>query len=331
VFGIQTSLCIKTQNMKIPLFRQSLVAEIADSLHYAHQRRCYHRDLKPSNVLLDEHGRPRIADFGLAVSEERNGEAEGSPVGTVAYMSPEQASGDASRLDGRSDIWSLGVIFYQMLTGCQPFWSGDDDSSLKRILTRSPQPPRQINDAIPDELERICLRALAKEPADRYTTASDMAKDLRAALAASLQQGVSEQCAAAVAPAAAMPRVHQKERLSSAESGTDQIGRLRAADLAGKYCWKTTGRSFDFDLREDGTFTAQQTPDGTVIADVRGLFKESKGEWGIRDGRLTITMTHVWTLAFWKSHRVVWIDNEQMTGVTSGEIQLKFSNPLQKI
>jgi serine/threonine protein kinase len=158
-----------------------LVVEIADALHYAHERRLVHRDIKPSNILLDRDGRSYLADFGLAMEDSERGKGPGL-VGTVPYMSPEQARGEADRLDGRSDVFSLGVILYELLTGRRPFVGATASEILDQIATLEPRPPRQINAGIPDKLERICLRALSKKPNDRYTTARDIAEDLRSYL-----------------------------------------------------------------------------------------------------------------------------------------------------
>lgn len=162
-----------------PSFSESaeLIATVAGALHHAHERRLVHRDVKPRNILVEEAGTPFVADFGLALREEDFSRDSGI-AGTPEYMSPEQASGEGHRLDGRSDIFSLGVVFYELLTGRRPFRGSSKLETLHRVTTTEPPPPREIDDSIPVELERICLRALAKRASDRYATAEELAEDL---------------------------------------------------------------------------------------------------------------------------------------------------------
>ncbi len=156
-----------------------LMAAIAKAVAFAHRKGFVHRDLKPSNILLDDEGRPYVADFGLAVHESIQRRFRGERSGTPAYMSPEQVRGETHRLDGRSDIWSLGVILYEMLTGRRPFSGEDSDELFGEIKERDPRPPRQVAPEIPPELDRICLKCLSKRVADRYSSAVDLADDLR--------------------------------------------------------------------------------------------------------------------------------------------------------
>ena len=154
-----------------------IVAQAAAAVHYAHKKGLVHRDLKPGNILLDADGEVKIADFGLALHENEQRSRGGEFAGTPAFMSPEQIRRDTHRLDGRSDIWALGVILYELLTGKRPF-NGTPEQTADEVLHRSPKPLRQIQDDIDPVLETICLKCLAKDPDQRYSSCKDLADAL---------------------------------------------------------------------------------------------------------------------------------------------------------
>jgi serine/threonine protein kinase/formylglycine-generating enzyme required for sulfatase activity len=169
-----------------------ILATVAEAVHHAHTAGLVHRDLKPSNILIDTQGRPRVCDFGLAVDEEIQRLRRGEVAGTLPYMSPEQVRGETNRLDGRTDVWALGIILYRGLTGRLPFRGARPVDCFDEILHREPRPPRQVSDAVPRELERICLRCLSRPMNERYLTAADLADELRAWLARSSAEPAAE-------------------------------------------------------------------------------------------------------------------------------------------
>ncbi len=160
-----------------------ICARMAEGLQHAHERGIVHRDVKPSNILLDEAGQPCLGDFGLAKVEDglelsRTGDFAGSPF----YMSPEQADSRRGPIDHHTDVYSLGVTLYEMLTLTQPFKGATSHEIVRHILSEEPARPARLEARVPQDLETICLKAMEKQPALRYATAGAMAADLHAFL-----------------------------------------------------------------------------------------------------------------------------------------------------
>jgi serine/threonine-protein kinase len=184
-----------------------LVSQIANALSFAHKNGVIHRDVKPGNILVDDEGWALLSDFGLAKIDEAVSRLtdSGKGIGTAAYMSPEQAQGRDS-IDHRTDIYALGVIVYELLTGTIPHDAPTSLGILLKRTTQPPDPPRNFNPAIPPELEQVVLRALAIQPDNRYDSAIDFAKALQAAHGTNKKRGTVD--------FAALPPTNRSEMLS---------------------------------------------------------------------------------------------------------------------
>jgi serine/threonine protein kinase len=155
-----------------------ICSQVADAIHKGHNLRLFHRDLKPANILIDSAGNAKVCDFGLALHEDSQGDRRGEISGTLPWMSPEQLRGESHHLDGRSDIWSLGVILYECLAGRRPFRGDTKEEVRDQILTRDPTPIRQLDDSIPAALDDLCRKCLMRHVSDRVPTAFDFRNTL---------------------------------------------------------------------------------------------------------------------------------------------------------
>ena len=198
-----------------------ITAQLADALAHAHINGTVHRDIKPSNVMMLSNDQPVLIDFGLAISDADGvRESPGMMSGTVSYMSPEQTLGKAHRIDGRTDIFALGVVLYGLLCRKRPFSAKHKFELIRQIREDEPQPPRQIVPDIPLALEQICLKAMSKRIGDRYTTASDLADALRQVIQhagvggehATVPQSVPVEPESAESAAPSASHMHEAER-----------------------------------------------------------------------------------------------------------------------
>mgnify|MGYP002635287525 CR=1 FL=1 len=152
----------------------SLIRDIAGALHRAHSRNVHHRDVKPANILIGENGKPYLTDFGLAIRDGDRWEHEGTVAGSYAYMPPEQVRGETQFIDGRSDVWSLGVVFYELLTRQRPFSGRTRSELFQEIEHREPRAPHVVDASVPEKLEQACLKCLEKKVGDRFGSAEEL-------------------------------------------------------------------------------------------------------------------------------------------------------------
>jgi serine/threonine protein kinase len=176
--GVDLATRIKKQRLTHPESAR-IVAEVAEALGHAHGTGYVHRDIKPANILLDDQGQAYLTDFGIAVVENEL-RTDVSVAGTLPYMAPEQLDATLGSVDHRADIYSLGVVLYESLTGRRPFGSATPIDLRAQIIAGAAPPPRSIDANVPEDLERICLRCLARRPDDRYQAAERLAAELRA-------------------------------------------------------------------------------------------------------------------------------------------------------
>ena len=179
VEGGQLDLVIKREPMPIRAAAE-LIAKLARTVHHAHQRGILHRDIKPGNILLDPQGDPHLTDFGLArlLETESSVTRTTEALGTPAYMAPEQARGDNAQLSSATDVYGLGTVLYQLLTGHPPFLGETTYETIRLVLETDPRRPRLLNPKVDRDLATICLKCLEKDPGRRYASALALAEDL---------------------------------------------------------------------------------------------------------------------------------------------------------
>jgi len=172
--------------LRVSMALVDVLQRVAETMGFVHARRIVHRDLKPENIMVDDHGAVYVMDWGIAkrvgppsAADESLRTVQGAVLGTPSYMAPELASGQAYAADARADVFALGVMLYELLTGRRPFKSDTAQGVLQAVQQQTPTDPRTVNKLVPRELSAICLKALAKDPGERYPTARELADDIR--------------------------------------------------------------------------------------------------------------------------------------------------------
>lgn len=242
----------------------ALVATLAEAAHFAHRSGIVHRDLKPSNVLLASDGTPKIVDFGVACRLDCDPglTATSAPIGTPSYMSPEQARGESTAIGPRSDVYALGAILYEALTGRPPFRAESTVETLRQVQFDEPVPPTRFDPRLRRDLETICQKALQKDPERRYATAAELAADLRRFL-----QGEPIHAR----PAGRLERAYKWTRRYPARAALIGSALVLAASVLGAASWwnwrsKALEHAVRTDLERVGEFGARSDWDGARAA-----------------------------------------------------------------
>ena len=254
----------------------SLVATVAGAVHVAHEGGVVHRDLKPSNILLTRDGTPKVTDFGLAWRLEHGDglTLSGVPLGTPSYVAPEQARGDKGAIGPAADVYALGAILYECLTGRPPFRAETAAATLQQVLTEEPVPPPRLNPAVPRDLATICLKCLEKEPAKRYGSAAALADDLRR-----FERG-EPIAARPLGQLARLVRWAWRRPTAAGLSAALLTAALLALALVGGVLWlrgqqQAAERAAEQDLRQENQFLRQSD-----LARARAALERAKGRLG---------------------------------------------------
>jgi serine/threonine-protein kinase len=251
----------------------ALVAALADAVHGAHQGGIVHRDLKPGNILLTRDGTPKVTDFGLAKHLAGNGglTLSGVPVGTPSYMAPEQARGEKKAMGPATDVYALGAILYELLTGRPPFHAESPTATLQQVVTDDPVTPARLNPQVPRDLTTICLKCLSKQPQRRYASAAALAEDLRRFLR-------GEPIAAR--RAGRLERLARWARRRPAAAALLAVAMLVATSVLGAAGWLIvrqlgTARAVEADLRE-----AERLEQQSALPDARAALEQARSRLG---------------------------------------------------
>jgi len=301
----------------------NLMSQIASGLAKAHAMGITHRDIKSANIIVNRDSRAKILDFGLATLQGSEMLTKtGSTLGTVAYMSPEQVQG--SQVDHRSDIFSLGVVMYELITGQPPFKKSNDAATLHSIVSENPAPLSQHNPSIPPELERLINKVLAKNPNDRYQTATEIVGDLNSVSQSLSSPGQSSGSVAASQPSVAVLPFNNMSSDPDNEFFSDGLTEELLNVLAKNPGLKVTGRTSSFAFKG-------KTEDLRVIGQKLGVESLLEGSVRKAGNRVRITAQlvkavdgfHLWSETYDRVVDDIFAVQDEIAGAVAKELHVK--------